>query len=258
MNTAHHHPDVSDRGSARRPAGSPGRDELIVAHMGLVKRLARRYANRGESLDDLIQVGMIGLIKAVDRFDPDRDVAFASFATPTIIGEIRRHFRDRTWAVRVPRGLQEANAVVTHAVDELTATLRRSPTVAEVAEGCGLPESEVLEALAVGAAYRSAPLVIDDPDGEDAVVDVVFEDPGFASAEGRALLDGAVSALPLRERRILFLRFSMGLSQSEIGARLGISQMHVSRLLAKTLRTLRPKVGADDPAVVAGVGLTYH
>ncbi len=258
MNTAHHHPGVSDRGSVRRAAGVPDREELIVAHMGLVKRLARRYANRGESLDDLIQVGMIGLIKAVDRFDPDRDVAFASFATPTIIGEIRRHFRDRTWAVRVPRGLQEANAVVTRTVDDLTATLRRSPTVTEVADSCGLPEGDVLEALAVGAAYRSAPLVIDDPDGEDVTVDVVFEEPGFASAEGRALLEGAVAALPLRERRILFLRFSLGLSQSEIGARLGISQMHVSRLLTKTLRTLRPQVGADDPVVAAGVCLRYH
>lgn len=258
MHTAHHDPGVSDRGSAGGSADASSRDERIVAHMGLVKSLARRYADRGETLDDLIQVGMIGLIKAVDRFDPGRGVAFPSFATPTIIGEIRRHFRDRMWAVRVPRGLQEANAEVTRAVDDLTATLHRSPSVAELTERCGLSESEVLEALAVGGAYRAAPLVTEDPDGEDIVADVLFEEPGFASAEGRALLGDALARLPVRERRILILRFSMGLSQSEIGVRLGISQMHVSRLLTKTLRLLRSQIGGPDAAAAAGAGLALH
>lgn len=258
MRTTHTPPEVADRGSAGRAARSQTRDELIFAHMGLVKSLARRYANRGESLDDLIQVGMIGLIKAADRFDPGRDVAFPSFATPTIVGEIRRHFRDRTWAVRVPRGLQEANARVTKAVDELTRTLRRSPSVSELTESCGLSESEVLEALAVGAAYRPAPLITEGPDGEETMIDVAVEDPGFAAAEGRALLGQVVGRLPRREQRILVLRYSGGLSQAEIGARLGISQMHVSRLLAKSIRSLRAGLGLDPPATFAGVAPPRH
>ena len=251
MHTAHHHPDVSDRGSARHTADSPSREERIVAHMGLVKSLARRYANRGETLDDLIQVGMIGLINAVDRFDPDRDVAFPSFATPTIIGEIRRHFRDRMWAVKVPRGLQEANARVNHALDDLTATLHRSPSIREITDASGLSETEVLDALAVGAAYRPAPFAVDDGDGDTAVVEVAVEDPGFATAEDRTVLSGVLSRLPLRERRILLLRYFADMSQADIGARLGISQMHVSRLLAKSRATLAAEMADDAVAAFA-------
>lgn len=224
------------------PLRGPARDALILDHMGLVKALARRYAQRGESLDDLVQVGTIGLIKAVDRFDPTRDVAFSSFATPTILGEIRRHFRDRTWVINVPRGLKEANAHVTRAVDHLTSTLHRSPTVREIADETGLSVDEVLDAMAVGNAYAPGSLIVEDPDGEETFVDAAVEELGFARAENRAGLGDALAALPERERRIVALRFVEGLSQAAIGEQMGISQMHVSRLLTKSLAQLRTQL----------------
>ena len=149
-------------------AGASERERLIVEHLPLVRGLARRYANRGEPLDDLVQVGTIGLIKAIDRFDPARGVKLASFATPTILGEIRRHFRDRSWTVRVPRGIQEARAQITHAVGELSAINGRSPSVREIAEATGLSTDDVLDALAAGSAQRPASLSGAAPDGEEA------------------------------------------------------------------------------------------
>lgn len=213
-------------------------------HMPLVTALARRYANRGEPLDDLIQVGTIGLIKAIDRFDPERGTALASFATPTILGEIRRHFRDRTWTVHVPRGIQDRHGVVNRTIDEMTSRLRRSPSVQDVADELGLSTDEVLDAMAAGAAYQ--PLSLSRPqgsDGDDDPIDVSVEEEGFEWAEGRAAVGSALGQLPMREQRIVHLRFVDGLTQSEIAEQIGISQMHVSRLLAKALATLRERIG---------------
>lgn len=221
------------------------RETLILEHMPLVRALARRYANRGEPLDDLIQVGTIGLIKAIDRFDESRGTALASFATPTILGEIRRHFRDRTWMVHVPRGVQDAHATVNRTIDTLTAELRRSPSVREVAAETNLTEEEVLDAIAAGAAYR--PVSLSRPatgSEEDDPIDLGVEEEGFDWAEGRAALGNRLQEIPDRERQIIVLRFKDGLTQSEIAERVGISQMHVSRLLAKALQTLRTSVGA--------------
>lgn len=231
---------------ARRPAsvGGQPRDEVIMNHLPLVRALARRYANRGEPLDDLIQVGTIGLIKAVDRFDPSRGTDLASFATPTILGEIRRHFRDRSWMIHVPRGTQDAHVRVNRTVDELTSRLRRSPTVREIGEEAGLTEEEVLDAMAAGGAYQ--PLSLSRPGNsaeEDETIDVGFYEEGFEWAEGRAALGDRFQELPEREQKILSLRFREGMTQSEIASVIGISQMHVSRLIAKALETLRRSVG---------------
>ncbi len=227
-----------------RPPGESDRDGLIMDHMRLVKALARRYANRGEPLDDLIQVGTIGLIKAIDRFDPDRGTELASFATPTILGEIRRHFRDRTWMVHVPRGTQDAHVAVNRTIDEMTSRLRRSPSVQQVADELGLSQDEVLDAIAAGAAYQ--PLSLSRPPSgldDDEPIDVSVEEEGFEWAEGRASIGNRLAELPAREQRILKLRFDRGMTQSEIAELIGISQMHVSRLLAKALKTLRESVG---------------
>lgn len=216
------------------------RERLIVEHLPLVRALARRYANRGEPLDDLVQVGTIGLIKAIDRFDPSRGNKLASFATPTILGEIRRHFRDRSWTVRVPRGIQEARAQITQAVGELSAQNGRSPTINEIAERTSLPVEDVLDALAAGSAQRPAQLASPGSEGdEDGGIAVGLDDPGFAQAEARAMLSSGLAHLPARERVIIHLRFAEGLTQSQIAARIGVSQMHVSRLLRRALETLR-------------------
>ncbi len=228
----------------RRP-GENDRDALILAHMPLVKALARRYANRGEPLDDLIQVGTIGLIKAIDRFDADRGSELASFATPTILGEIRRHFRDKTWVVHVPRGIQDMHATVNRTIEEMTGRLRHSPSVQEVAEELGLSQDEVLDAIAAGAAYQPLSLSRPPRNGEeDDPIDIGIEEEGFEWAEGRAAIGNSLSQLPVREQRILQLRFDGGKTQSEIAEIVGISQMHVSRLLTKALKTLRENVGA--------------
>lgn len=232
---------------AHRPlTGQTDRDALILDHMPLVKALARRYANRGEPLDDLIQVGTIGLIKAIDRFDSERGTALASFATPTILGEIRRHFRDKTWMVHVPRGVQDAHGAVNRTIDDMTSRLRRSPAVHEVAAELGLSNEEVLDAIAAGAAYQ--PLSLSRPPSgqdDDDPIDVSVEDEGFEWAEGRASIGNRVVELPPREQRIIKLRFDGGMTQSEIAEVVGLSQMHVSRLLAKALATLRDSVGAE-------------
>jgi RNA polymerase sigma-B factor len=230
---------------ATTPSGSNAtsaaeRERLIVEHLPLVRGLARRYADRGEPLDDLVQVGTIGLIKAIDRFDPSRGFRLASFATPTILGEIRRHFRDRSWTVRVPRGIQEARAQIAHAVDDLSARNGRSPSVREIAEATGLSTDDVLDALAAGSAQRPAPLAAPGADGEEeGGIAVGTEDPGFEQAEARATIDAGLAGLPARERVILHLRFEEGLTQSQIAERIGISQMHVSRLIRRAIERLR-------------------
>ena len=211
---------------------------LIERMMPLVRSLARRYANRGEPLDDLEQVGCVGLIKAVDRFDLDRELRFSTFAVPTILGEIKRHFRDRAWSVRVSRGLQELSARVAREVDRLSTKLGRSPTIEDLAEATGTTPEQVLEALQGAQAYSTVPL--DEPLGDDGepVARIGAEDPAFAAAEQRVELGRGLRTLSERERRILLLRFFAGLTQREIAERVGISQMHVSRLLRRSLERM--------------------
>jgi RNA polymerase sigma-B factor len=224
-----------------RETGDPEvRQELIEAHLGLVEYLARRFAGRGEPLEDLVQVATIGLIKAVDRFDPDREVEFSTYATPTIAGELKRHFRDKGWAVRVPRRLQELNLQLGEIIGQLSQKLGRSPTVAEMAEGAGTTEEEVLEGLDSAHAYTLTSL--DAPTGEEDLAlreQIGSEDETLELLEYRTSLMPLMDQLPPRERTMLYLRFFKGKTQSEIADRLGISQMHVSRLLARTLAQLR-------------------
>jgi RNA polymerase sigma-B factor len=218
------------------------RDELITAHLGLAQHLARRFANRGEPLDDLIQVASIGVVKSVDRFDPGRGVEFSTFAARTILGELKRHFRDKGWAVRAPRRIQELYLEIGHASAELVQKLGRSPTMDELAEKTGATVEAVIEATEAGSGYRTASL--DAPSkSERGGVEVVGEDEdGFEEVDNRALLLPALESLPEREQTILKLRFESGLTQSEIAARIGVSQMHVSRLLTASLRRLREEI----------------
>ena len=224
------------------------RDQLVGAHLGLAEYLARRFANRGEPLDDLVQVASLGLIKAVDRFDPTRGVAFSTYATHTIVGELKRHFRDKGWAVRAPRRMQELYLSLGKVVATLGQELGRSPTIAELAAEVQVSEEEVLEALEAGQAYRSTSL--DAPagteEGETLGARLGGEDASLEDAESRATLSPLLGQLGQRERLILHLRFFEGLTQSEIATRLGISQMHVSRLLARSVSQLRN--AAETPA----------
>jgi RNA polymerase sigma-B factor len=226
------------------------RTQLIEQYMSLVRSLARRYASRGEQLDDLVQIGAIGLIKAIDRFDLDRDVELTTYATPNIIGEIKRHFRDRGWAVRVPRGLQELNVRLSRLVDQLTVQLARSPTIAELAVEAGVGEEEVLEALESGRAYSTLSLSAGggDDDDLDPLESIGTEEHQYEVSEQRALLAPGFNALGERERRILQLRFFEGLTQSQIAQRVGISQMHVSRLIRRSLETIREQIEAGASA----------
>lgn len=218
------------------------RESLVEQYIGLVEFLARRFRNRGEALDDLVQVGMLGLLKAIDRFDLDREVEFSTYATPTIVGEIKRHFRDKGWAVRVPRRLQERHLEITKVVGRLGQELGRSPTVPEIAKVTGLNDEEVLEGLEIAHAYNFSSLdaPIDDENGSTSFADQLgAEDEKLENLEYRAALAPELGKLPERERTILFYRFFKGMTQSEIADRLGISQMHVSRLLNRTLVQLR-------------------
>jgi RNA polymerase sigma-B factor len=220
---------------------------LIERMMPLVRSLARRYANRGEPLDDLEQVGCVGLIKAVDRFDLGRELRFSTFAVPTILGEIKRHFRDRAWSVRVSRGLQELSARVTREVDRLSTKLGRSPTVEDLAKATGATPEQVLEALQGAQAYSTVPL--DEPLGEDGepVARIGAEDPAYVAAEERIELARGLRTLNERERRIVLLRFFAGLTQREIAERVGISQMHVSRLLRRSLERMGDSLAGAPP-----------
>jgi len=218
------------------------RDQLIEAHLGLAEYLARRFANRGEPLDDLVQVASLGLVKAVERFDPARGLEFTTFATPTIVGELKRHFRDKGWAVRVPRRVQELHLRVTKVIDDLSLEMGRSPLIPEIALRAGISEDEVIEAIDAGSAYRSASLDAgrsDDEESPGLLGQLGDLDPELARAERRAALGPLIGSLPEREQVMLYLRFYEGLTQSEIAKQLGISQMHVSRLLARSLQQLR-------------------
>ncbi|WP_284575689.1 RNA polymerase sigma factor SigF [Streptomyces sp. 2P-4] len=253
-------PDSRDRSGARAlfvelralPDGSPEkaelRNRLVRMHLPLVEHLARRFRNRGEPLDDLTQVATIGLIKSVDRFDPDRGVEFSTYATPTVVGEIKRHFRDKGWAVRVPRRLQELRLSLTTATAELSQQHGRSPTVHELAERLGISEEEVLEGLESANAYSTLSLDVPDTDDESpAVADTLgAEDEALEGVEYRESLKPLLEGLPPREKRILLLRFFGNMTQSQIAQEVGISQMHVSRLLARTLAQLREKLLVEE------------
>ena len=220
------------------------RDDLVVAYLNLVRYLAVKFANRGEALEDLIQVGTLGLIKAIDRFDASRGVEFTTYATPTIVGEIKRHFRDKGWAVKVPRRLQELNLAVNRAIEKLAVDLGHSPTVAELAKRLGVSEEEILEAQELGQAYNLLSLDTEvGGEGEKStqtLADYIGEhDPQLLNLEDRANLERAFAVLTGRERIILFLRFYESVSQTEIAKRLNVSQMHVSRLQQKALEKLR-------------------
>ncbi|HEY2326740.1 MAG TPA: SigB/SigF/SigG family RNA polymerase sigma factor [Gaiellaceae bacterium] len=227
------------------------REQLIEQYMSLVRSLARRYSYRGEQLDDLVQIGAIGLIKAIDRFDMDRGVELTTYATPNIIGEIKRHFRDKGWAVRVPRGLQELNVQLSKLIETLTVQLARSPTIPELAKAAGVEEEEVLEALESGRAYNALSLSQGggNEDGEEIdPLEMLGEiEHEYEVSEDRAVLAPGLKKLDERERMILHLRFFEGLTQSQIAAQVGISQMHVSRLIRRALEKIRDEIVADEP-----------
>jgi RNA polymerase sigma-B factor len=224
------------------PARTAARDQLVALHLPLVEHLVRRFRNRGEPYDDLMQVGTIGLLKAIDRFDPTREVEFSTYATPTVVGEIKRHFRDKGWAIRVPRKLQELRHSLGLAGAELAQELGRSPTVGELAVRLGLEPELVLEGIESGNAYTTvsldAPEAADDPRTNMGHA-IGIEDDELENVEYRAALRPLLAKLDEREKQILLLRFFGGQTQSQIANEVGISQMHVSRLLTRTLESLR-------------------
>ncbi len=225
------------------PRRKPLRDELVTMNLPLVEYLARRFRERGEAHEDLVQVGTLGLIKAVDRFDTERGVEFSTYATPTIVGEIKRHFRDRGWAVRVPRRLQELRLALSRATQELSQTTGQSPTVAQLAEHLGISEDEVLEGLESAQAYATASLdASTSSDGDESLSlgdTLGTDDSALEHVDNWETLKPLLLQLDPRERRILELRFGREWTQSQIAEDVGISQMHVSRILAKTLSQLR-------------------
>jgi RNA polymerase sigma-B factor len=229
------------------------REQLIEQYMSLVRSLARRYSYRGEQLEDLVQIGAIGLIKAIDRFDLERGVELTTYATPNIIGEIKRHFRDKGWSVRVPRGLQELNVQLSRLVEQLTVQLARSPTIPELAKAAGVEEEQVLEALESGRAYTSLSLSVGGGGGDDDDLDpresLGSEEHQYEVSEDRAVLAPGFKVLDERERKILQLRFFDGLTQSQIAQQVGISQMHVSRLIRRSLEKIRETIAEDEESL---------
>jgi len=227
------------------------RDMLVKRYLPLARQLARRYQRDEASFDDLFQVACLGLLKAIDRFDAKRGIAFSTYAVPTIAGEIKRHFRDRTWSVRVPRDLQELALKVERTASELSRSLGRQPTVAEIGDAIGRSDEEVLEALEAARAYEASSLqspLGDDDRGGTLGESMGTEDPGFTGAEQRATLEQLMSALTAREREVLRLRFAEDLTQAEIGERVGVSQMHVSRIIRHALTQLRTVASTPNDA----------
>lgn len=231
------------------------REELITRYLPLVKSLARRFASRGQPVEDLIQVGSIGLIKAIDRFDLERGVELSTYATPTILGEIKRYFRDKGWAVKVPRALQDLNVRLNRITEQLTVELTRSPTIAELAAAAGVSEEEVVEALESGRAYSSVSIYSGGTNDEDESLELLdclgVEEEAYDIFEQRRILAPAMERLDPRERLILHLRFFEGMTQTQVATRIGISQMHVSRLIRKSIDNLRQYM-AEDEALVKG------
>jgi RNA polymerase sigma-B factor len=239
----------SDRDLLKRyhvDGDTTAREELVQRHLPLVRSLARRYAGRGESLEDIEQVGAIGLLKAIDRYDLEREVSLTTYATPNVVGEIKRHFRDKGWAIRVPRGLQELNAKMSGTIERLTIKLERSPTIAEIASELATTPEQVLEAMEAGSAYSTVSLSSGpgggDDDDFDPMESIGAEDEEYERTEQRASLEPALETLPEREREILRMRFEEGLTQTQIAEKIGISQMHVSRLIRKSLARMRDQL----------------
>ena len=231
------------------------REELVHLHLPLVEHFARRFRNRGEPYDDLVQVGTIGLIKAIDRFDSARGVEFSTYATPTIVGEIKRHFRDKGWAIRVPRRLQELRISISNATAELTQDLGRSPTISELASRVGITDEEVIEGLESANAYTT--LSLDAPESTEdsalSMLDALGEiDQALEHVENRETIKPLLEQLDPRAKQILTLRFFRGMTQSQIAAEIGVSQMHVSRLLTRTLAQLRESLTEGRTSEPAG------
>src|SRR4051794_1792531 len=227
------------------------RDGLVALHLPLVEHCARRFRNRGEPFEDLVQVGTIGLLKSIDRFDVDRGVEFSTYATPTIIGEIKRYFRDKGWAIRVPRRLQELRMQIGSAGAELTQRLGRSPTPRELAEEIGCSVEDILEGIESSNAYSTLSLDAgdNDEDGAATMLDAIgVDDANLEHVEIRESIKPLLDRLDAREKRILLLRFFKNMTQSQIAEEIGVSQMHVSRLLSRTLEQLRASLETDQPA----------
>ncbi|MCJ7796125.1 MAG: SigB/SigF/SigG family RNA polymerase sigma factor [Thermoleophilia bacterium] len=226
------------------------REELITRYLPLVRSLARRFSSRGQPVEDLIQVGSIGLIKAIDRFDTSRGVELSTYATPTILGEIKRYFRDKGWAVKVPRALQDLNIRLNRVIEQLTVELNRSPTIPEMAKACDATEEEVLEALESGRAYNSLSIyssgTSEDEDSMELLDFLGAEEREYELVEQRRYLAPAMEQLDDRERLILHFRFFEGMTQTQIATRVGISQMHVSRLIRKSIEVLRQHMVEQD------------
>lgn len=238
-------PDTELFNRARAGHDADAREELIERYLPLARRLAGRYQRAEEPQEDLVQVASLGLLKAVDRFDSSRNVAFSSYAVPTILGELKRHFRDYTWSVRVPRDLQELALRVDQTITKLSAGAGRAPSVSEIAGTLEVEQERILEAMEAASAYRAtsldAPRTTQDDDGADTLADALgVREDGFERAEERALLEPLLAGISARERLVLELRFGQDLTQAEIGERIGVSQMQVSRLLRQALARLRP------------------
>jgi RNA polymerase sigma-B factor len=237
-----------DAGQATREAAREG---LVHLHLPLVEHCARRFRNRGEPFEDLVQVGTIGLLKSIDRFDLERGVEFSTYATPTIIGEIKRYFRDKGWAIRVPRRLQELRMQIGSATAELTQTLGRSPTPRELADKIGCTVEDVLEGIESSNAYSTLSLDAsdNDEDGAATMLDAIgVDDENLEHVEIRESIKPLLDRLDAREKKILLLRFFKNMTQSQIAEEIGVSQMHVSRLLSRTLDQLRASLEADGDA----------
>jgi RNA polymerase sigma-B factor len=232
------------------------REMLVERFLPLARQLARRYQRPEEPFDDLFQVACLGLVKAIDRFDLEREVAFSSYAVPTILGEIKRYFRDRTWSVRVPRDLQELALRVDRAVSDLSLDLHRQPTVEEIAAKVGVEEEDVLEALEASGAYKATSLEAPrgtEEEGGDTLGDTLgTEEHGFSLAEDRATIEHLMRSITAREREVLRLRFEEDLTQAEIGERIGVSQMQVSRIIRQSVARLRSYASARQPQPPAG------
>jgi RNA polymerase sigma-B factor len=222
------------------------RDAIVVSQMPLVRALARRFANRGEAQEDLVQAGSIGLVNAVERFDPGLGYAFHAYATSTIVGEMKRYFRDKAWTVRAPRRVQELYLRLGPLIDEMCQRLGHVPTVADIASETGAPESDVLEALEARHLYRAISIDAPHASGTALVQQLGGDDAALEQADQRIELARMLALLPERDRLIVRLRFIDDLTQSEIAARVGLSQMHVSRLLVKSLAEMRSVYGTRD------------
>ena len=237
--------DVLDLHRAYCQSGDPGlREELVRRHSGLARSVALNFMNRGEPYDDLFQVAQLGLLKAIDRFDPERGYQFSTYANATMSGELKRYFRDKAWALRTPRAVQELYLRVKDASDHLSQELGRSPSMAEVADYASATEEQVIEALEAGTNLRTLSLDVSVDEDSSLRMQVGEDESGFGEIEEHSVLAPLLERLPARERRILELRFGRGMTQSEVAAEVGLSQMHVSRLLGRTLDQLRSWAGA--------------